>query len=148
VPAPIVSYMPAPTASYASAPATRYVPAPIINYAPAPITTYAPAPVAAYALALGTTTMPSVQSKLTPHFLGDIEQPIEDFLEEYERLADRYGLTGPRRWRQSFGTSTAPSTISGNICQDSSITTGTHSTMSFVKNMSPPPPKASSQDRS
>jgi hypothetical protein len=73
------------------------MPAPIINYAPAPVTTYAPAPIVAYALALGTTTMPSVQSKLVPRFLGNIEQPIEDFLEEYKRLADRYSLTGPQK---------------------------------------------------
>jgi hypothetical protein len=32
-----------------------------------------------------------------PHFLGNIKQPIEDFLEEYERLADRYGLTSPQK---------------------------------------------------
>jgi hypothetical protein len=41
--------------------------------------------------------MPSVWLKLMPRFLGNIEQPIEDFLEEYERLADRYGLTGPQK---------------------------------------------------
>jgi hypothetical protein len=41
--------------------------------------------------------MPLVRSKLAPRFLGDIEQPIEDFLEEYERLTDRYSLTGPQK---------------------------------------------------
>ena len=50
-----------------------------------------------YAPALGVTAMPSIRSKLAPRFLGDIEQPIEDFLEEYERLTDRYGLTGPQK---------------------------------------------------
>ena len=37
--------------------------------------------------------MPSVRSKLAPHFSGEIEQPVEDFLEEYELLADKHGLT-------------------------------------------------------
>jgi len=37
--------------------------------------------------------MPSVRSKLTPHFSGEIEHPIEDFLEEYEELADNCGLS-------------------------------------------------------
>ena len=37
--------------------------------------------------------MPSVRSKLAPHFLGEIEHPIEDFLEEYEELADSCGLS-------------------------------------------------------
>jgi hypothetical protein len=32
-----------------------------------------------------------------PHFLGTIKQLIEDFLEKYERLADRYGLTSPQK---------------------------------------------------
>jgi hypothetical protein len=41
--------------------------------------------------------MPLVWSKLAPCFLGDIEQPIEDFLEEYKRLTDRYGLTSPQK---------------------------------------------------
>jgi hypothetical protein len=56
-----------------------------------------PAPIASYTPALGIAAMPSVRSKLTPHFLGNIEQPIEDFLEEYERLTDRYGLTIPQK---------------------------------------------------
>jgi hypothetical protein len=51
----------------------------------------------AYAPALSTAAMPLVRSKLMPRFLGNIEQPIEDFLEEYKRLADRYGLTGPQK---------------------------------------------------
>jgi len=38
--------------------------------------------------------MPSVRSKIAPHFSGDIEHPIEDFLDEYEGLADKYGLSG------------------------------------------------------
>ena len=37
--------------------------------------------------------MPSIRSKLAPCFMGDIEHLIEDFLEEYNRLADRYSLT-------------------------------------------------------
>jgi len=37
--------------------------------------------------------MPSVRSKLAPHFSGEIDQPVEDFLEEYEELADKFGLT-------------------------------------------------------
>jgi len=37
--------------------------------------------------------MPSVRSKLAPHFSGEIQHPVEDFLEEYEELADKYGLT-------------------------------------------------------
>jgi len=37
--------------------------------------------------------MPSVRSKLAPHFSGEIEHPIEDFLEEYEELADSCGLS-------------------------------------------------------
>jgi hypothetical protein len=58
---------------------------------------YTPAPAAAYTPALGVATMPSIRSKLMLCFLGNIEQPIEDFLEEYERLVDRYGLTGLQR---------------------------------------------------
>jgi len=37
--------------------------------------------------------MPSVRSKLAPHFTGEVEFPIQDFLEEYEELADKCGLT-------------------------------------------------------
>ena len=37
--------------------------------------------------------MPSVRSRLAPRFTGNIDQPIEDFLEEYEELADKCGLT-------------------------------------------------------
>jgi len=37
--------------------------------------------------------MPSVRSKLAPHFSGKIEHPIEDFLEEYEELVDSCGLS-------------------------------------------------------
>ena len=41
--------------------------------------------------------MPSVCSKITPHFSGDIEQPIEDFLDEYEEWADKCGLTSRQK---------------------------------------------------
>ncbi len=34
-----------------------------------------------------------MRSKLVLHFSGKIEHPVEDFLEEYEELADKYGLT-------------------------------------------------------
>lgn len=37
--------------------------------------------------------MPSTRSKLAPLFTGDIEDPIEEFLQEYEELADNYRLT-------------------------------------------------------
>jgi len=40
-----------------------------------------------------TAAMPSVRSKLTPHFTGKVKFPIQDFLEEYEELADKCGLT-------------------------------------------------------
>jgi hypothetical protein len=42
---------------------------------------------------IGVTAMPSVQSKLVPHFTSKIEDPIEDFLEEYEELAKKCALT-------------------------------------------------------
>ena len=38
--------------------------------------------------------MPSKQSKLMPFYSGEVEHPIKDFLDEYEELADKYGLTG------------------------------------------------------
>ena len=41
--------------------------------------------------------MPSVCSKVAPHFSGELNQPIEDFLDEFEGLADRCGLTGPQK---------------------------------------------------
>jgi hypothetical protein len=41
----------------------------------------------------GVTAMPSVQSKLAPHFTGEIEDLIEDFLEEYEELVKKCELT-------------------------------------------------------
>ena len=37
--------------------------------------------------------MPSIRSKLAPYFSGKISQPIEEFLEEYDELADKHGLT-------------------------------------------------------
>jgi len=41
--------------------------------------------------------MPSKRSKLTPHFMGEVEHPIEDFLDEYKELADKCGLTSPQK---------------------------------------------------
>jgi hypothetical protein len=41
----------------------------------------------------GVTTMPPVRSKTAPRFSGKIDIPIEDFLKEYEELADGCGLT-------------------------------------------------------
>jgi hypothetical protein len=41
--------------------------------------------------------MPSVRSKLAPHFSGEIEYPVEDFLREYEELADECGLTDAQK---------------------------------------------------
>ena len=37
--------------------------------------------------------MPSARSRLAPHFSGDIDHPIEEFLQEYEELVDIHGLT-------------------------------------------------------
>ena len=36
--------------------------------------------------------MPSVRSRLAPHFSGEIEYPVKDFLCKHEELADEYGL--------------------------------------------------------
>ena len=41
--------------------------------------------------------MPSVQSRLAPHFSGEVEYPVEDFLREYEELADECGLTDEQK---------------------------------------------------
>jgi len=41
--------------------------------------------------------MPSVQSRLAPHFTGDVDQPIEDFLEEYKELVNKCGLTSQQK---------------------------------------------------
>ena len=38
--------------------------------------------------------MPSVHSKVAPHFSGDIKHPIKDFLDKYEGLANKYRLSG------------------------------------------------------
>jgi len=38
--------------------------------------------------------MPSMCSKIAPHFSSNIEHPIKDFLDEYEGLANKYGLSG------------------------------------------------------
>ena len=37
--------------------------------------------------------MPTPCSKLAPYFTSDIEEPISEFLQEYEKLADSNGLT-------------------------------------------------------
>jgi len=34
-----------------------------------------------------------MQSRLAPRFTGDVDQPIEDFLEKYKELVDKCGLT-------------------------------------------------------
>jgi len=52
-----------------------------------------PAPVPAFAPTYGIGAMPSVRSRLAPRFTGNVDQPIEDFLEEYKELADKCGLT-------------------------------------------------------
>jgi len=52
-----------------------------------------PAPIPAFTPTYGISAMPSVQSRLAPRFTGNVNQPIEDFLEEYEELADKCGLT-------------------------------------------------------
>jgi len=41
--------------------------------------------------------MPSKRSKLAPFYSGEVEHPIEDFLDEYKELADKCGLTGPQK---------------------------------------------------
>jgi len=41
----------------------------------------------------GVAAMPSARSKTVPYFSGEIDTPIEDFLEEYEELADSCRLT-------------------------------------------------------
>jgi hypothetical protein len=92
--------------------------------------------------------MLSVQSKITPCFLGDIEQLIEDFLEEYERLMDRYGLTGPQKVETVIWYIDHSQCHIWQHCQVSSIAIGMPSATSSAKNTSPPPLKASTQDRS
>jgi hypothetical protein len=41
--------------------------------------------------------MPTPRSKLAPYFTGDIEEPIGEFLQEYEELADSNGLTSRQK---------------------------------------------------
>jgi len=41
--------------------------------------------------------MPSIRSKIAPHFSGDVDQPIEEFLDEYEELVDKCGLTSQQK---------------------------------------------------
>jgi len=38
-----------------------------------------------------------MRSRLAPRFTGEVDQPIEDFLEEYEELADKCGLTSQQK---------------------------------------------------
>ena len=51
----------------------------------------------AHAPAYGVSAMPSIRSKLAPYFSGKISQPIEEFLEEYDELADKHGLTNRQK---------------------------------------------------
>ena len=46
---------------------------------------------------LGPAAMPSVRSQLAPLFSGDIEEPIEEFLQEYDELADSHGLNSRQK---------------------------------------------------
>ena len=89
--------LPQPPATLLLPPITSYAPAPIAAYLPPPVTTCTPVPTMTCALALSIAAMPLIRSKLAPCFMGNIEYLIEDFLEEYKRLADRYGLTGPQK---------------------------------------------------
>jgi len=41
--------------------------------------------------------MPSARSKTTPFFSGNIDNPIEDFLQEYEELANSYRLNSRQK---------------------------------------------------
>jgi len=50
-----------------------------------------------YASPQGVAAMPSKRSKLAPFYSGEVKHPIEDFLDEYEELADKCGLTGPQK---------------------------------------------------
>ena len=47
--------------------------------------------------ASGLATMPSAHSKHVPSFTGDINEPIKDFLQEYEELADSCRLTNRQK---------------------------------------------------
>jgi len=66
-----------------------------------PLTTTAafttPTPAPTFASAYGVGAMPSVRSRLAPRFTGNVDQPIEDFLEEYEELADKCSLTSQQK---------------------------------------------------
>jgi len=44
------------------------------------------------AYTLGLAAMPSACSQHAPSFTGDISEPIQDFLQEYEELANSCGL--------------------------------------------------------
>src|SRR6266850_6962092 len=54
-------------------------------------------PIAAMSLTSGPATMPSARSKTAPFFSGNIDNPIEDFLQEYEELADSYRLNSRQK---------------------------------------------------
>ena len=41
--------------------------------------------------------MPSARSQLAPFFSGDIEDPIEEFLQEYDELADSHELNSRQK---------------------------------------------------
>jgi len=50
-----------------------------------------------YASPQGVATMPSKRSKLAPFYSGEVKHPIKDFLDEYKKLVDKCGLTGPQK---------------------------------------------------
>ena len=56
-----------------------------------------PTPAPTFMSAYGVRAMPSMRSRLAPCFTGNINQPIEDFLEEYEELADKCSLTSQQK---------------------------------------------------
>jgi len=61
----------------------------------AAFTTPTPTPTFVSAYSVG--AMPSMQSRLAPRFTGNVNQPIEDFLEEYEELVDKCSLTSQQK---------------------------------------------------
>ena len=50
-----------------------------------------------HAPAYSISAMPSIHSKLAPYFSGKISQLIKEFLEEYNELADKHGLTNRQK---------------------------------------------------
>jgi len=69
----------------------RALPQPPLMLPPTSATPYAPP------LGTGVGAMPSVRSKLAPRFSGDIELPIEEFLDKYEEWADKCGLSSRQK---------------------------------------------------